>query len=100
MRSKIITTSLFTFLLFSNVFGQSIIREFVRNGDFSQGNIPGDFYSDLFDADSIVNLMISGNLCHMSTGGKYYVGNNQDVYECNGTIRQGTKFSPDWATLV
>ena len=99
MRTKIITTSLFTFLLFSNVFGQSIIRESVRNGDFSQGNIPGDFYSDLFDADSIVNLMISGNLCHMSTGGKYYVGNNQDVYECNGTIRQGTKFSPDWGTF-
>ena len=77
---------------------QCVVKESIRNGDFNDGYIPGDFNSELQYAQSDIDARLSSGQCFYQTGGRYYVSDNNQVYVCEGTAKQGTSFTPDFTT--
>jgi len=80
------------------LYSQCVIKEAIRNGDFDQGYIPGDFDSDLIYAQSDIDGRLAGNQCFYATGGRYYVSHNNQAFSCEGRDHEGTSFTPDFKT--
>ena len=55
---------------------QCVVKEAIRNGDFNDGYIPGDFNSELQYAQSDIDARLSSGQCFYQTGGRYYVSDN------------------------
>ena len=95
---KILLISVCCFLGWINLSAQCVIKESIRNGDFNDGYVPGDFDSDLTYAQADIDARLAGGSCFYQTGGRYYVSDNNQVYRCEGTNHQGTSFTPDFKT--
>ncbi len=97
MRKILFALLIFLFPLME-VSSQCVVKEAIRNGDFNNGYIPGDFNSDLVYAQADIDAKLSANQCFYQTGGRYYVSDNNQIYVCEGTAKQGTSFTPDFKT--
>ena len=90
--------SVLTVCFLNSASAQCVVQEAIRNGDFNDGYIPGDFDSDLTYAQSAIDAKLAANSCFYATGGHYYVSDNNQIFECEGSAHQGTSFTPDFAT--
>jgi hypothetical protein len=71
----------------------------VRNGTFDAGYIAGDINSSQTYGETAIAAALAGGSCHYATGNKYYISNSEEIYTCEGTTKQGTRFSPDLTTI-
>ena len=76
--------------------------EAVRNGDFSDGYIPGDFStSETYSTLAQVNPDSENEACNWSSSGQFYISSNDVPSACGGKWGArwvGTPFNPDYGT--